>query len=126
MQATGADPEAAEASVVVSRSHTGKGADVVTERLPGKTPVFAGGSGYKALRVLKGEADAYVHVTKIKSWDVCAADAVVHAAGGRFTDLRGARLRYVKADPLLKGGIIAAAHPEDHEWYVEQLEGVEV
>lgn len=53
MQGTGADPEAAEGSVVISRSHTGKGADVVTERLPGKAPVFAGGSGYKALRVLK-------------------------------------------------------------------------
>lgn len=53
VQATGADSEEAEGSVVVSRSHTGKGADVVTERLPGKAPVFAGGSGYKALRVLK-------------------------------------------------------------------------
>lgn len=53
MQDTGADPEAAEESVVISRSHTGKGADVVTEKLPGKKPVFAGGSGYKALRVLK-------------------------------------------------------------------------
>lgn len=53
VQGTGADPEAAEGSVVISRSHTGKGADVVTERLPGKAPVFAGGSGYKALRVLK-------------------------------------------------------------------------
>lgn len=74
----------------------------------------------------QGEADAYVHVTKIKSWDVCAADAVVHAAGGRFTDLRGKLLRYVKADPVFKHGLIAAAHPEDHEWYVEQLEGVDV
>lgn len=53
MQATGADPEEAEASVIISRSHTGKGADVVSEKLPGKKPVFAGGSGYKALRVLK-------------------------------------------------------------------------
>ena len=74
----------------------------------------------------QGEADAYVHVTKIKSWDVCAADAVVHAAGGRFTDLRGELLRYVKADPVFKHGLIAAAHPEDHAWYVEQLEGVDV
>jgi hypothetical protein len=53
VQATGADAEAAEGSVIISRSHTGKGADVVSEMLPGKKPVFAGGSGYKALRVLK-------------------------------------------------------------------------
>ena len=43
-------------AVIISRSHTGKGADVVSEHLPGKTPVFAGGSGYKSLRVLKVRA----------------------------------------------------------------------
>ena len=42
-----------EDNVVISRSHTGAGADVVTEFLPGKKAVFAGGSGFKALRVLK-------------------------------------------------------------------------
>lgn len=57
---------------------------------------------------------------------MCAADAVVHAAGGRFTDLKGQPLQYVKSDPVFKGGLIAAAHPEDHAWYVEHLEGVDV
>ena len=32
----------------------------------GKTSLPAGGSGYKSLLVARGEADAYVHVTKIK------------------------------------------------------------
>jgi len=39
--------------VVISRSHTGAGADVVTEYIPDHVPLFAGGSGYKALAVLK-------------------------------------------------------------------------
>jgi inositol monophosphatase 3 len=78
------------------------------------------------LRVLKGEANAYVHVTKIKSWDVCAADAVVHAAGGKFTNLKGERLVYVKDDPMISGGLIAAADAESHAWYVEKLAPVQM
>jgi len=126
LQVSPEDAAAAVDKVVISRSHTGAGADVVSEFLPGKKPVFAGGSGYKALRVLKGEANAYVHVTKIKSWDVCAADAVVHAAGGKFTNLKGERLVYVKDDPMISGGLIAAADAESHAWYVEKLAPVQM
>ncbi|EWM21106.1 myo inositol monophosphatase [Nannochloropsis gaditana] len=121
LQPSTEDTVAGADKVVISRSHTGSGADVVSEYLPGKQPVFAGGSGYKALRVLEGDANAYVHVTKIKSWDVCAADAVVHAAGGKFTNLKGERLVYEKDDPLISGGIIAAADSKMHAWYVEKL-----
>ncbi len=126
LQASQADATLAKESVVISRSHTGAGADVVSEYLPGKKPVFAGGSGYKALQVLKGDANGYVHVTKIKSWDVCAADAVVHAAGGEFTNLKGKPLVYKKDDPMMAGGIIAAADPTSHAWYVDQLQTVEM
>jgi len=40
-------------NVAISRSHTGAGADVVTSYIPDHQPLFAGGSGYKALAVLK-------------------------------------------------------------------------
>lgn len=47
-------PDSSQGSkVAISRSHTGAGADVVTEYIPNHTPLFAGGSGYKALTVLK-------------------------------------------------------------------------
>lgn len=126
LQASQTDALVAKDNVVISRSHTGAGADVVSEYLPGKKPVFAGGSGYKALQVLKGEANGYVHVTKIKSWDVCAADAVVHAAGGKFTNLKGKQLVYEKDDPMMADGILAAADPESHAWYVDKLQAVEM
>ena len=78
------------------------------------------------MSVLKGEADAYVHVTKIKSWDVCAADAVVHAAGGMFTNLKGERLVYVKDDPMISGGVVATGDVPAHGWYLEKLAPVQM
>lgn len=67
---------------------------MVDQHLDGYTSLLAGGSGYKSLLVLDGTAEAYVHVTNIKSWDVCANDAVMKASGGDFTDIDGKALSY--------------------------------
>jgi len=112
---------AARHTVTISRSHTGNAADVVTEYLPDHVSLPAGGAGYKALLVLSGKANAYVHVTKIKVWDVCAADALVHAAGGEFTDISGNSIEYTVDQPVLTHGLIATSTPEKHDWYVEHL-----
>ena len=121
------DPATIKAdTVVISRSHTGTGADVVTEYLDGHHPLMAGGSGYKGLTVIEGKAEAYVHVTKIKSWDVCAVDALIRAAGGEFTNLKGEHLIYEKDAPLIDGGIIATGVASEHSWYVEKLHNIQV
>ncbi|KAG5179488.1 hypothetical protein JKP88DRAFT_200945 [Tribonema minus] len=113
----------AETTVAISRSHTGAGEDVVTKRFPGHRPLLAGGAGYKALLVLDGTANAYVHVTKIKAWDVCAADAVLHAIGGGFTDVDGKRLKYLAEDPVFKRGVVATQSKVSQAWYLEHLGG---
>lgn len=69
-------------SVVVSRSHAGD----VEKILSGFKVIPAGGSGYKAAEVLKGNVLAYVHTTKIKTWDICALDAMLRAANGTFVE----------------------------------------
>ncbi|KAG5177229.1 hypothetical protein JKP88DRAFT_170315 [Tribonema minus] len=117
-----AEGEAAE-TVAISRSHTGAGEDVVTKYLPGHKSLQAGGAGFKALLVVDGVANAYVHVTKIKSWDVCAADAVLHAIGGGFTDADGQHLKYNTEDTVFTHGIVATQSAESQAWYLEHLGG---
>ena len=56
----------AATTVTVSRSHTGGAVDMVSTLFAGHTSLPAGGAGYKALLVLQGSADAYLHVTKSK------------------------------------------------------------
>lgn len=40
--------------------------------------------GYKSLQVATREVDAYIHVTAIKKWDLCAGNAIINALGGKF------------------------------------------
>jgi len=99
-------------TIVVSRSHAGKVKDLATKAFGDKYTVEpAGGSGYKTLRVLNGTAEFYVHTTKIKKWDICAADALIRAAGGALLDLDGQRIDYtIGTDVLTKKGLLLSAH----------------
>ena len=108
--------------VEVSRSHMGDAARLVAELFPGKEALLAGGAGYKALLVANGHAGAYLHATKSKAWDACAADALIVARAGRFTDTVGLDLVYDPADPVLRHGLLGAASLEDHEWFAARLQ----
>eukprot|EP00612_Vaucheria_litorea_P001571 CAMPEP_0171454636 /NCGR_PEP_ID=MMETSP0945-20130129/1843_1 /TAXON_ID=109269 /ORGANISM="Vaucheria litorea, Strain CCMP2940" /LENGTH=263 /DNA_ID=CAMNT_0011979699 /DNA_START=279 /DNA_END=1070 /DNA_ORIENTATION=- len=112
-------------TITLSRSHTGSGEDIVSQVFPEFESLHAGGSGFKSLLVLDGNAAAYIHVTKIKSWDVCAPDAIIHSVGGEFTDKDGTSLKYEANNPVFKNGIVAAQSKIDHKWYVEKLKGYE-
>ncbi len=85
---------------------------------PGRI-IRCGGAGSKGLLVLTRDADAYVYPQAgTKLWDSCAIDALVRAAGGRFTDQFGKDLPY---DPDRKNyandkGMLATL--QDHELYV--------
>lgn len=41
------------------------------------------------LEVMLSRADAYVHVTAIKKWDLCAGHALLSALGGSMVTLNG-------------------------------------
>ncbi|CAD5209085.1 unnamed protein product [Bursaphelenchus xylophilus] len=99
-------------NIVVSRSHTGKVKEIAEKAFGGEYTVEpAGGAGYKALRVLNGTAAFYVHTTAIKKWDVCAADALMRAAGGKLMDLDGQPLLYQdRSVAMNKNGLMVAVH----------------
>lgn len=108
--------------IIVSRSHSGRVHDVAEEAFGEKATVTpAGGAGYKSWEVLKGNQDAYVHVTLIKKWDICAGDAILRALGGKLTTLAGEDVDYSgrPAHEKNEGGVLATMH--DHNAYLDAL-----
>jgi 3'(2'), 5'-bisphosphate nucleotidase len=86
--------------VVVSRSRPPEVADHVAAAL-GAELVPLGSAGAKAMAVVTGDADAYVHAGGQYEWDSAAPAAVAHAAGLHVSRLDGAPLAYNQPDPWL-------------------------
>lgn len=114
---------AANRTVIVSRSHYGSVSQLILGTIGADTQlVYAGGAGYKVLQVAEGRADAYVHSTRIKKWDLCAGNAILAALGGRLSDLHGGRIDYgAAADAVNELGVLGAL--DEHEWFVQRLRG---
>lgn len=54
-----------------------------------------GSLGLRLVQIAADERDLFVHMTdRAKTWDTCAPHAIVEQAGGRFSDITGAPLRY--------------------------------
>ena len=91
--------------VLVSRSRRHVDGRVLQRALDAE--IFAVGSaGVKAMAVVRGEVDAYVHGGGLYEWDVCAPAAVAQAAGLVACRLDGSELCFNKADPWSPGLII--------------------
>ena len=85
--------------IIVSRSHAGDVETLVKNKIKGNVEVIqAGGAGYKTLQVLGGVVDYYIHVTKIKKWDICAPNAMLAAVHGSMTTLKGESINYSRED----------------------------
>ena len=60
-----------------------------------------GSAGAKAMAVVRGEADIYLHTGGQYEWDNCAPVAVAQAAGLHCSRLDGSPMRYNNANPYL-------------------------
>ena len=83
--------------LVSSKSHASPQIREVMQALaiPDDRNLRVGSMGVKMTAVARGVADLYVHASRgTKLWDVCAPHAVLQAAGGRVSDVRGQPLRY--------------------------------
>ncbi len=60
-----------------------------------------GSAGAKAMAVLRGEADIYLHTGGQYEWDNCAPVAVAQAAGLHCSRIDGTPMVYNNADPYL-------------------------
>ena len=110
--------------IIVSRSHSGKVKEIAKQVFGGDTEVIsAGGAGYKSLFVARRDANAYIHITAIKKWDICAGNALLKQLGGDMTDLNGKAISFsdkTRANLVLKDGIVATF--QNHLKIVEQIQ----
>jgi len=76
---------------------------------------------YRIVLVADGSADATVSLTCKRDWDLAAADVILHEAGGRLTDTRGATLIYNK--PVTLQDNLVAANPALHAQITRLING---
>jgi len=83
--------------MVVSRTRPAKEATEVAERL-GAELVPMGSAGAKAMAIVRGEADIYLHSGGQYEWDSCAPAAVAQAYGLHCSRIDGSPLVYNQVD----------------------------
>ncbi|MET0239375.1 MAG: 3'(2'),5'-bisphosphate nucleotidase CysQ [Sphingobium sp.] len=83
--------------MVVSRTRPAKEAVDVAEKL-GAELVAMGSAGAKAMAVIRGEVDIYLHTGGQYEWDSCAPAAVAIAAGLHASRIDGSPLIYNRED----------------------------
>ena len=86
--------------VVTSRTRRPPASAVVAEAL-GAELVPLGSAGAKAMAVVRGEVDAYVHAGGMYQWDSAAPVAVAAATGLHVSRIDGSPLVYNEPDPYL-------------------------
>lgn len=107
--------------LAVSRSRPPALVEALAARLDG-TLVPMGSAGVKAMAVVRGTADAYVHGGGQYEWDSAAPVAVARAAGLHTSRLDGSPLRYNQPDPWLPDLLIC--RPELADRLLAELAGL--
>ncbi|KAJ8974601.1 hypothetical protein NQ317_019346 [Molorchus minor] len=104
--------------VVVSRSHSGQIQEVLKKNFNKDFQLIsAAGAGYKTLQVATGIVDAYLHITVIKKWDICAGNAILDALGGKMSTKFNKDIDYSSNSEVINSdGLIATM--EDHKMFL--------
>jgi 3'(2'), 5'-bisphosphate nucleotidase len=98
-----------QARMLVSRSHRPALIAPLCSRLGISHTLPCGSVGLKVARLLLGDAELYVHDGPgMKLWDTCGPEAILHAAGGRLSDLSGHAIDYGGEGLALDRGVVAS------------------
>lgn len=109
-------PAAETPRMLVSRTRPAAEAVAVAEAIGGEL-VPMGSAGAKAMAVVRGEAEIYLHSGGQFEWDNCAPVAVAQAAGLHVSRIDGSPLVYNRADTYLPDLLICRP-----EWAARVLE----
>ena len=94
------EPANVPPKMLVSRTRPAAEAVFVAEKI-GAELLGMGSAGAKAMAVVRGEADIYLHTGGQYEWDNCAPAAVAMAAGLHVSRVDGSPLVYNCANPYL-------------------------
>lgn len=109
--------------MLVSRTRPAKEAVTVAETL-GAELIPMGSAGAKAMAVVRGEADIYLHTGGQFEWDSCAPVAVAAAHGLHVSRADGSPLIYNRADTYMPDLLIC--RPEWSEKVLELMRNLPV
>jgi 3'(2'), 5'-bisphosphate nucleotidase len=113
-----------DAKVVSSRSHRSAALERALSQLGGQPLVPLGSAGLKGAEIASGRAEIYLGTGNAgKRWDACAIDALVTAAGGRFTDSFGEPIDY-RSSSLVNDRGLLATNGRLHPKVISALEGL--
>lgn len=104
--------------IVVSRTRPAREAVAVAEAI-GAELVEMGSAGAKAMAVVRGEAEIYLHSGGQYEWDNCAPAAVALAYGLHCSRIDGGPLRYNQADTYVPDLLIC--RPELAECVLDEV-----
>ncbi|XP_036438120.1 3'(2'),5'-bisphosphate nucleotidase 1 isoform X1 [Colossoma macropomum] len=107
--------------VTTTRSHSNK---LVTDAVQAMEPhdvIKVGGAGNKIIQLVEGKASAYVFASPgCKKWDTCAPEAILHAVGGKLTDMHGNAYRYdADVKHMNSAGVLATLR--NHQYYASRV-----
>lgn len=105
-------PERDRPVVVSGRSRVRSDGIRVADALDAEL-MTCGSAGVKAMLVVDGHCDVYVHAGPLWEWDVCAPAIVAQAAGLHVSDPDGRPLVYNKNRPVVPGFIVSRVEYAD-------------
>ena len=108
--------ELSDLILVASRSHRDDRLEQLITALGLGGSKAVGSVGCKVATILRGETDLYVSLSGCsapKDWDMAAPEAVLLAAGGRFTHADSSALTYNTGD-VRQAGCLIASHGKAH------------
>lgn len=108
--------------LMVSRSHRPERGSRMKTLLNVSEVIKRGSVGLKCAAIAQGDAELYLHPSpKSSRWDSCAPEAVLRAAGGRFTNIHGERYCYNSSEIKNLDGLFAC-HPALFDEALEQIQ----
>ncbi|NXF42648.1 BPNT1 nucleotidase, partial [Oceanites oceanicus] len=102
--------------IITTRSHSSALVNDCISALNPDSVIRVGGAGNKIIQLIEGKASAYVFASPgCKKWDTCAPEAILHAVGGKITDIHGNSFQYNKeVKHMNSAGVLATLRNYDY------------